>query len=640
MNKRNLCMLPLYVGILVAVLALPVLAIPGQPNTYVVSVELQGQGTLTVDKAPLFPGHTAFASNETISYSDIPGSGINVIATATPAAGWYFDHWLLGRQASPSTTALNPATLALSPTGSSPSNWVLRAVFTHLVSVSADPTVGGTTSGGGSYADGAPVTVVATPNPCYTFVNWTEKVTEGVTEVSTSASYSFTAAGNRTLVAHFAQTMYTIAVSADPTAGGTATVTGGSPKACGTQVTVVATPNPCYTFVNWTEGGTEVSTSASYSFTAEGNRTLVAHFAQTMYTIGVSADPTAGGTAAVTGGSPKACGTQVTVVATPNPCYAFVNWTEGGTEVSTSASYSFTAEGNRTLVAHFAQDACTLFEDGFDGAATWTVTGLWHVTAALQCISCGQLGGKYAYFGKDASCNYSTGARVQGVVTSPSIRITSGVTSLVIRFDHYRSVESARRGRDTTSVDVNWTGATWKTVWTRSSTNASPNCVRVQITCAVPRGRTQVKLRFRFDSGDGRNNTFTGWAIDNVAVRNAACQAASTPLETALTDEQVGQPGDLSEGSIHVVNYPNPIRDVNTTTFDVQGVDAEAMKIEIYDLNGSLVFEEETPGTELVWHTVDLQGEYLANGVYLYRALVCIDGEWTATPLERLVILR
>ena len=565
MNKRNLCMLPLYVGILVAVLALPVLAIPGQPNTYVVSVELQGQGTLTVDKAPLFPGHTAFASNETISYSDIPGSGINVIATATPAAGWYFDHWLLGRQASPSTTALNPATLALSPTGSSPSNWVLRAVFTHLVSVSADPTVGGTTSGGGSYADGAPVTVVATPNPCYTFVNWTEKVTEGVTEVSTSASYSFTAAGNRTLVAHFAQTMYTIGVSADPTAGGTATVTGGSPKACGTQVTVVATPNPCY---------------------------------------------------------------------------AFVNWTEGGTEVSTSASYSFTAEGNRTLVAHFAQDACTLFEDGFDGAATWTVTGLWHVTAALQCISCGQLGGKYAYFGKDASCNYSTGARVQGVVTSPSIRITSGVTSLVIRFDHYRSVESARRGRDTTSVDVNWTGATWKTVWTRSSTNASPNCVRVQITCAVPRGRTQVKLRFRFDSGDGRNNTFTGWAIDNVAVRNAACQAASTPLETALTDEQVGQPGDLSEGSIHVVNYPNPIRDVNTTTFDVQGVDAEAMKIEIYDLNGSLVFEEETPGTELVWHTVDLQGEYLANGVYLYRALVCIDGEWTATPLERLVILR
>jgi murein DD-endopeptidase MepM/ murein hydrolase activator NlpD len=41
------------------------------------------------------------------------------------------------------------------------------------------------------------------------------------------------------------------------------------------------------------------------------------------------------------------------VTATANSGYSFVNWTEGGRVVSTSASYSFTLTTNRTLVANF-----------------------------------------------------------------------------------------------------------------------------------------------------------------------------------------------------------------------------------------------------------------------------------------------
>lgn len=67
---------------------------------------------------------------------------------------------------------------------------------------------------------------------------------------------------------------YTISVSANPAAGGTATST----RDYGCHYTVTATPNDCYRFVNWTEGGTEVSTDATYSFTATSNRTLVANF--------------------------------------------------------------------------------------------------------------------------------------------------------------------------------------------------------------------------------------------------------------------------------------------------------------------------------------------------------------------------
>ena len=60
----------------------------------------------------------------------------------------------------------------------------------------------------------------------------------------------------------------------------------------GGSVTVVATPNAGYTFTNWTEGGAQVSATASYTFTATADRTLVANFIVTpTYTVTTSATP-------------------------------------------------------------------------------------------------------------------------------------------------------------------------------------------------------------------------------------------------------------------------------------------------------------------------------------------------------------
>src|SRR5262249_24529588 len=94
-----------------------------------------------------------------------------------------------------------------------------------------------------------------------------------------------------------------------------------------------------------------VSTSASYTFTASANRTLVANFAPTTYTIGTSLSPANSGS--ITGGGTVNCGSGVTVTATAASGYNFANWTENGVLVSTSASYGFTASANRTLVANF-----------------------------------------------------------------------------------------------------------------------------------------------------------------------------------------------------------------------------------------------------------------------------------------------
>ncbi|MBI5093319.1 MAG: putative Ig domain-containing protein [Candidatus Hydrogenedentes bacterium] len=140
----------------------------------------------------------------------------------------------------------------------------------------------------------------------------------------------------------------TITTSAAPIVGGS--TVGDGVYDDGTPVTVTAAANPGYAFINWTEGGVEVSASAVYLFTAGGNRTLVANFVPT-YTVTTSASPASQGT--TSGDGVYNSGANVTVDAVANAGYKFLNWTEGGGVVSASQSYSFTAGANRALVANF-----------------------------------------------------------------------------------------------------------------------------------------------------------------------------------------------------------------------------------------------------------------------------------------------
>ena len=95
--------------------------------------------------------------------------------------------------------------------------------------------------------------------------------------------------------------------------------------------------------------------------------------------------------------------------------------------------------------------------------------------------------------------------------------------------------------------------------------------------------------------------------------------------------------------NLEFTNIPNPITDVHTTTFMVKGpmsILVGAIKVQIYDLSGRLVYEEEKTGTSTEWHTENNYGETLANGVYLYRMYALIDGEWVESDVRKLAILR
>ncbi len=273
--------------------------------------------------------------------------GSSVTVTATPNAGYTFTNWT-----EDGFVVSNAASLTFNVA----SDRTLVANFTqgtsYTISTSATPAAGGSTSGGGIFASGASVTVIASPSVGYAFANWTQ----GGNVVSSSASYTFNATADRILVANFTVSgggNRTIATSALPIAGGT--TSGGGTVADGTSVTVVATPNAGYNFVNWTEASVQVSASASYTFTASANRTLVANFiaiAGGNRTITTASSPAAGGT--TSGGGVFADGTSITVSAVPNAGYIFKRWRVGGTNVSSSADYTFTVTADRALSATFA----------------------------------------------------------------------------------------------------------------------------------------------------------------------------------------------------------------------------------------------------------------------------------------------
>ena len=230
---------------------------------------------------------------------------------------------------------------------------VTAGVPSFNINVEANNASWGSVDGGGTFEQGETCTITATPSTGYEFKKWTK---DG-SDVSTSESYTFTVTENATYVAVFGEpavTYYTVNTAANPAEGGT--VTGGGTFAGGTEVTLTATPNEGYEFVKWNDNNTDNPRIV----TVNGDITYTAHFALKTYNLSVSANPIEGGT--VTGAGDYPYGEFVTITATPNEGYQFLNWHDGVTESSRTVKVI----GDATYVAHFADVTTT----------TYTVTAL------------------------------------------------------------------------------------------------------------------------------------------------------------------------------------------------------------------------------------------------------------------------
>ena len=279
----------------------------------------------------VYTGSTLGALNPVASNDDASTGGLQSSLTFNAVVGVTYQIAIDGYNGASGITALH---------------WLLsQQSFT--ISLSSSPVNGGVVGGAGTFTAGTSRTVTATPNSGFSFSSWTENGSV----VSASSSYTFTLGGNRNLVANFIanQVTYVISTNSSPANGGT--TAGGGTYAAGSLVIASAGANNGFAFLNWTQNGSVVSTSANYTFTAAANRTLTANFSTKRYNIGLSASPVNGGT--VNGAGIYLSGANVTVTATPNTGFLFANWTQNGAVVSTTPSYSFTAISDRNLVANF-----------------------------------------------------------------------------------------------------------------------------------------------------------------------------------------------------------------------------------------------------------------------------------------------
>ncbi len=239
---------------------------------------------------------------------------------------------------------------------------IIHSYFFYTVNLTVNPVGTGTVSGGGVLPWGIPATVTATPNTGYGFMNWTEYGTI----VSTNPNYTFNPVNNTELVANFGL-LYQITATASPAAGGT--ITGTGPVVSGGTATLTATAQNGYIFDNWTENGSVIGTSPALVLTnVTANHDVVGHFLQSSntFTVSATANPPAAGV--VTGSGNVPAGGSITLSASQNWGYVFVNWTENGNVLGTSNSLTFTnVQTNHSVIANFRQVGVGLEDHSISG---------------------------------------------------------------------------------------------------------------------------------------------------------------------------------------------------------------------------------------------------------------------------------
>ena len=147
--------------------------------------------------------------------------------------------------------------------------------------------------------------------------------------------------------------LVTVAVNVHAAPSNSGTVTGAGLYAQGASVSLAAAANAGYVFSNWTENGSVVSTSPSYTFLAQADRALVVNFVAVGAACAISTSSLPGHGGATTGDGAYALGSSATVSATAGPGYKFSKWLENGAVASLARDYTFDVTGDRALVAKF-----------------------------------------------------------------------------------------------------------------------------------------------------------------------------------------------------------------------------------------------------------------------------------------------
>ena len=299
-----------------AIAAVPINPAPGGPTQ-----------VLTMDVSPSGGGTTSPAAGAH-TYPE----GQVVTITATPSAGYVFDHWT--GDVADANSASTTVTMDADKT-------VTAYFVTKDLTMDVSPSGGGTTSSGGRgppLRPGQVVAITATPSAGYVFDHWTGDVAD-----ANSASTTVTMDADKTVTANFVAEEYSLSVNVV----GHGTVSKNPDKATyhyGDQVLLTATPAFGYEFAGWS--GDLADGANPQTVTMAGNKAVTATFVQYVpMSLGPDGTPT-NGTGA--GNASSVTFAHTTGTGTDRLLLVGVSWNCGTTDRSIS-SVTFTPSGGSAI---------------------------------------------------------------------------------------------------------------------------------------------------------------------------------------------------------------------------------------------------------------------------------------------------
>ena len=212
-------------------------------------------------------------------------------------------------------------------------------LISFFLSVSSGP--GGSVTAGGSHLEGTTTGLSATPATGYRFINWSG---DGVADANASST-TVTMDQDRNLTANFVILRKALTLQAG--AGGS--VTGADTYEYGSHASINATADTGYRFVDWTGDGVADANASSTTVSMDQDRNLTANFSLLQPILTLSSE--SGGS--VSGGGTYSYGEMVTIVATPDSGFRFLDWNGSRVANSSSATTTINLTADSNLTATF-----------------------------------------------------------------------------------------------------------------------------------------------------------------------------------------------------------------------------------------------------------------------------------------------
>ena len=220
---------------------------------------------------------------------------------AIPVEHYHLASWSNGGTESPSVITVTSDTLVIAE----------FAIDSHKISLSAE---NGTVSGAGDYTYGSTVTISATAAKGYKFIKWSDGVTADRRDVVVVSDSSLTA--------QFEAIVYTVTIGTPE--HGEIKGDGSGKYAFGKVIKLTPVANVGYHFAGWSDGNTD----NPRELTVDGDLEITAKFAQSNYTVSVTAEH---GKISGAADSYK-LGATIELTATPDEGYHFTKWSDGNTD--------------------------------------------------------------------------------------------------------------------------------------------------------------------------------------------------------------------------------------------------------------------------------------------------------------------